>query len=83
MGGRSCAHFFSKTRNAIIILNMNSYCSEQHARRNVHRQGKAFLHPQLSKTILAQGTSHLRDSCSFKSERDELILLGGLTPEAV
>lgn len=24
---------------------MNSYCSEQHVRRNVHRKGKAFIYP--------------------------------------
>lgn len=65
---------------------MNS--SEQPARRNVHRQGKEFLHPlslhyQLSENIPAQGASHLRHSCMFKPERDELILLGGFTPETL
>lgn len=70
------------------MLNMNSYGSEQHEWRNVHRQGKAFLHPlnlhpQLSKSIPAQDISHLRHSCMFKSESDELILLGGLIPETV
>lgn len=79
---------FSKARNDILILNMNSYCSEQHERMNVHRQRKTFLHPlnlhlQLSKSTPAQGTSHLRHSCILKSESDELILLVALTPETV
>lgn len=33
---------------------MNSYCSEWHARRNLHRQGKAFPPHRVSNLILAQ-----------------------------